>query len=294
MGKKNAKNQTLKKLSGKEGFDVYYAEIFGTRWENLKCALSLENKYATWQVQDKEKYFLDPASVFAASLLPLDGAKEILDLCAAPGGKTLVISSRMGSESVLVSNERSASRKQRLSLVCDNCLPQDIRSRIKISCSDGSKWCTTQIECYDRILLDVPCSSERHVLADEKYLDDWSPSRVKSLAMEQWALLSSAWRLLRTGGYLLYSTCALCPLENDGVISRLLKKFEGAEQVFLDEESVQKAWNETFESVKKFCSDMPSLFPERTQCGFHILPDKQNGYGPIWFVLLHKTKPVTK
>ena len=44
MGKKNAKNQTLKKLSGKEGFDVYYAEIFGTRWENLKCALSLENK----------------------------------------------------------------------------------------------------------------------------------------------------------------------------------------------------------------------------------------------------------
>ena len=70
--------------------------------------------------------------------------------------------------------------------------------------------------------LDVPCSSERHVFADEKYLDMWSPSRIKSLAIEQWALLSSAYRLLRNDGFLLYSTCALNPKENDLFIVSLM------------------------------------------------------------------------
>jgi 16S rRNA C967 or C1407 C5-methylase (RsmB/RsmF family) len=188
----------------------------------------------------------------------------------------------MDDDAVLVSNERSPSRKNRLVQVCNQCLPESISSRIKISCSDGSKWCTTQTECYDRILLDVPCSSERHVFADEKYLDMWSPSRIKSLAIEQWALLSSAYRLLRNDGFLLYSTCALNPKENDEVISRLVKKFPNAEICFQDSlpEFNQKIFN---------CCQIQNIpNVERTEFGFHILPDIQAGMGPIWFTLVHK------
>lgn len=281
MGKKNSRNQP-EKLRGADGFEKYYSELFGERWPTLRESLFGETVYAELSCGGAEKYFLDPASVFAALQLPLEGAEHILDMCAAPGGKTLVIASRMAEDAELVSNERSPARKNRLAQVVQNCLPEEIRNRIKISCSDGAKWCTTQTEVYDRILLDAPCSSERHVLADEKYLSQWSPSRIKSLSMEQWALLSSAYRLLVPGGYLLYSTCALCPSENDGVVSRLFQKFSDAELCFTDSEPAVK------ENIERLCS-LPSLIqPERTEYGFHILPDKSAQCGPIWFTLIHK------
>lgn len=281
MGKKNSRNQP-EKLRGADGFEKYYSELFGERWPTLRESLFGETVYAELSCGGAEKYFLDPASVFAALQLPLEGADHILDMCAAPGGKTLVIASRMAEDAELVSNERSPARKNRLAQVVQNCLPEEIRNRIKISCSDGAKWCTTQTEVYDRILLDAPCSSERHVLSDEKYLSQWSPSRIKSLSMEQWALLSSAYRLLVPGGYLLYSTCALCPSENDGVVSRLFQKFSDAELCFTDSEPAVK------ENIERLCS-LPSLIqPERTEYGFHILPDKSAQCGPIWFTLIHK------
>lgn len=281
MGKKN-QNAAAKKLQGRAGFEEYYGSLFNERWQTLKESLSGESVYACWNGGGTEPYYLDPASVFAALQLPLEGAGQILDMCAAPGGKTLVIASRMPEEAELVSNERSPARKNRLVQVVQNCLPEQVRGRIKISCSDGAKWCTTQTEVYDRILLDAPCSSERHVLADEKYLSQWSPSRIKTLSMEQWALLSSAYRLLVPGGYLLYSTCALCPSENDCVVSRLFKKFSDAELCFTDSEPSVK------DNIERFCS-LPSLiYPERTEFGFHILPDKSAQCGPIWFTLIHK------
>lgn len=281
MGKKN-QNVAARKLQGGEGFEEYYGSLFNGRWRTLKESLFGESVYACWKAGGNESYYLDPASVFAALQLPLEGAEHILDMCAAPGGKTLVIASRMAEDAELVSNERSPARKNRLAQVVQNCLPEEIRNRIKISCSDGAKWCTTQTEVYDRILLDAPCSSERHVLADEKYLSQWSPSRIKSLSMEQWALLSSAYRLLVPGGYLLYSTCALCPSENDGVVSRLFKKFSDAELSFTDCEPSVK------ENIERFCSLPPLIQPERTEFGFHILPDKSAQCGPIWFTLIHK------
>lgn len=278
---KEKKNIQLK-TKGKAGFEEYYSSLFGERWQNLKESFATESVYATFQLKDCEPYYLDPASVFAACQLPLEGAKDILDLCAAPGGKTLILASNMDDDAVLVSNERSPSRKNRLVQVCNQCLPESISSRIKISCSDGSKWCTTQTECYDRILLDVPCSSERHVLADEKYLTEWSPNRIKTLAMEQWALLSSAYRLLVPGGYLVYSTCALCPAENDDVVSRLFKKFDDVEL------PLKNRMPEITEDFSSFCKMDVVPEPERTEFGFHILPDQKEKCGPIWFTLIRK------
>lgn len=269
-------------LKGKEGFEKYYSDLYGLRWPLLKDALVKDTVYATLSCGGTENYYLDPASVFAAMQLPLKGAERLLDMCAAPGGKTLVLAGRMDEDASLVSNERSQNRKQRLVTVCDTCLPSNIRERIKISCSDAAKWCTTQKECYERILLDAPCSSERHVLNDEKYLAEWSPNRIKSLAMEQWALLSCAYRLLEPDGYLLYSTCALAEAENDGVVERLLKKFDDVEFCFRENEPIIP------EDYERTCKMDFIPKTERTEYGFHILPDMQGGAGPIWFTLIHK------
>ncbi len=277
------KENIKKKLQGASGFDEYYSSIYGERWNSLKESFSKESQSVEWKVPGSQKsYFLDSASVLAAVSLPLENSKNILDLCAAPGGKTVVIASRMPSDAILSSNERSPDRKHRLSVVVQTCLPPEINKNVKVSCSDGSTWCTRQIECFDTILLDAPCSSERHVYNDSKYLNQWSLSRIKTVTTEQWALLSCAFRLLAPGGTLLYSTCALCPQENDEMIRRLIKKFNKEKETFTFlEPNLQNINLSVFSDVK-----LPEY--ERTEFGYQILPDKSNGAGPIYFCLIKK------
>lgn len=277
--------QKQNKLTGAQGFEQYYSELYGQRWEKIKTAFANENQAVEYHVPGAEKsYFLDSASVLAALCLPLDNAENILDLCAAPGGKTLVIASRMPNDAKLSSNERSPERKHRLSVVVENCLPPEISERITVSCSDGSTWCTRQTECFDHILLDAPCSSERHVIADPKYLNNWSLSRIKTVTMEQWALLSSAYRLLTVGGMLLYSTCALCPQENDEMIERLFKKFNKDGTSF---KLIEPSPN--VDEIKN-CAQISLPEWEKTKYGYMIMPDKQNGAGPIYFSIIQKEK----
>lgn len=289
MSKKSAKSKAGKeKLSGAEGFEQYYGQLYGVRWQALKDAFAGEGSAVEYHVTGAEQsYFLDSASVLAALSLPLDGAEDILDLCAAPGGKTLVLASRMPEDAKLSSNERSPERKHRLATVVQTCLPPEISERVITSCSDGATWCTRQTECFDRILLDAPCSSERHVIADPKYLNTWSPSRIKTVTTEQWALLSSAYRLLRPQGILLYSTCALCPEENDGMIERLYKKFNKDGSAFsLLEPKPDLGEVTSFAPVL----NLPGF--EKTQYGYMIMPDKQKGAGPIYFSIIMKKSTI--
>ena len=289
MSKKsaNAKASGQGKLSGAEGFEQYYSELYGQRWQALKASFAGEGSAIEYKVPGAEKsYFLDSASVLAALCLPLENATDILDLCAAPGGKTLVLASRMPQDAVLSSNERSPERKHRLSVVVETCLPPSISERVKTSCSDGATWCTRQTECFDRILLDAPCSSERHVIADPKYLNTWSPSRIKTVTTEQWALLSSAYRLLRPEGILLYSTCALCPEENDGMIERLYKKFNKDGTAF----SLLEPHPELSEISSFADINLPEY--EKTKYGYMIMPDRQKGAGPIYFSIIRKNQAI--
>lgn len=281
------------KISGSDGFDRYYGDFFGERWGTLKKSLLEETVYTKIDFGQEKCYFLDPGSVCAALCLPSVGGEKFLDLCAAPGGKTLVIASCINDEAVLYSNERSGDRKARLVKVVSTVLPSDISSRVKISCSDGATWCRRETESFDRILLDAPCSSERHVLQDPKYLSEWTPSRIKTLSIEQWALLSSAWRLLRKDGYLVYATCALSPQENDMVIQKLLKKFDDVEVVSREE---TKLFFQTNMDITKACFtsesgiDVRKVFEcaETTEFGYHVLPDVCFGCGPLYFCVTHK------
>lgn len=277
------------KLTGKIGFEQFYSDIYGLRWEKIKDAFINENQSTEYYIPGaKKSYFLDSASVFAALCLPLKDAKKILDLCAAPGGKTLVLASRMSQDSMLFSNERSAQRKARLVNVVQTCLPPKLSERVKISCSDGATWCTRQIECFDRILLDAPCSSERHVLSDEKYLNEWSPARIKSVTIQQWSLLSSAYRLLQPNGIMIYSTCAICPCENDDMMQKLILKFnkDGNNFEFLLPQF-------DFAEISDFCKILLPSY-EKTKNGFQIFPDVQNGAGPIYFSIIKKLKSIKK
>lgn len=257
------------KLKGPEGFEIYYSSIFGQRWPFLKASLLKENKALAYDENLIKTYYLDYASVQAARSLPPLGEGCCLDMCAAPGGKTLVLLSRMKGE--IHANEISAERRNRLIRVLDEHVHEKDRSRIKVSSYDAARMPRYGQELYERILLDAPCSSERHVLQNEKYLKQWTEARIKNLAQRQWALLSAAFLLLKPKGFLVYSTCALADSENDGLIERLLSKYK-------DRVETMPVPQEYFVPIA----------PEKTKYGYRFLPDMTEGSGPIYFALIRK------
>jgi 16S rRNA (cytosine1407-C5)-methyltransferase len=195
-------------------------------------------------------------------------APEILDACAAPGGKSLVLASRLPAGARLLANELSAVRRRRLVNVLDTHVGADLRSRVTVSGFDAAALAARKGERgrFRAVLLDAPCSSEGHVLMDEAALAKWTPARPRFLAGRQWALLSAAFLLLEDGGSLVYATCALTDAENDGVAGKLLKKY--GDRVVPD----------------------PPDFPEgeETAYGRIILPDREGGIGPMYVARFRK------
>ena len=282
MNKDKKKRQAA--FSPKSGipsdFSSFYASLFPGRWEALAAALLAEESKAFFSDGLIKPYCMSYASLAAARALFLGKEKEmtdsprILDMCAAPGGKTLVLASSMGQGFELVANELSASRRRRLIAVLDEHLPEEKRRRVRVTGFDGARWSRHEREAFDFILLDAPCSSERHVMASKKSLTQWTPARIRNLAARQWALLSGAWLLLKPAGRLVYSTCALAPAENSGVAKRLLKKYPES-RLCLPPASF-------------FAEVSAKIHPEELDCGIGIFPDASCGIGPIFFSVIEK------
>ncbi|HEY6728865.1 MAG TPA: RsmB/NOP family class I SAM-dependent RNA methyltransferase [Polyangiaceae bacterium] len=210
-------------------------------------------------------YVMDAASVVAARALQVRPGETVLDLCAAPGGKALVLLEALASAGNLTLNDRSRKRSARLKTVLRQYVPANVLDRVKLTAHDARRWGLYQPAAYDAILLDAPCSSERHVLGDPAELAKWSPSRIQRLASDQYAMLAAAATALKPGGRLVYSTCALAPQENDGVIERLLKRARHAVEV----------------------SPVSAPLGEASEYGWQIHPDR-HGAGPIYFCKLTK------
>jgi 16S rRNA (cytosine1407-C5)-methyltransferase len=255
---------------GNNEFETYYSGLYGSRWEALRESLLEEKPAYSFAQGLREPYFLDYASVLAARSLRLPSQGEpftVLDACAAPGGKSLVIAVALPPDALLLSNELSAERRRRLSDVLDKHLYSEQRKQVQVCGFDAAAQGRRKSEHgrFQAILLDAPCSSEAHVLKDERELAAWTKARPRFLAQRQWALLSSAFLLLSPGGCLVYSTCAITSVENDGVARRLIEKY-GVE-VEID----------------------PPDFPEgeKTEFGKIILPDR-DGYGPLFVARFRK------
>jgi 16S rRNA C967 or C1407 C5-methylase (RsmB/RsmF family) len=256
--------------------DTYFGEIFGPRWlETLKPAL-LQPTKKVYVRQGSESleisesrvdgaYGLDRASIEPVYSLDLAAEQNFLDLCAAPGGKALMALFLTNCQLAVRLNDSSKDRVARLRAVLFDYLPEENVKRLSITCGDGALIGMRQKETFDRVLADVPCSAERHHLQDGDE-SEWNLKTSKRLAVRQHSLLCSALDSTAPGGRVVYSTCSLSPLENDGVINKLLKSRK-----------------DEFEIV----SSLREL-GEPTEHGRLILPDTCDGFGPIYYSILQK------
>jgi len=261
----------LLKPNLKPNFDEFYSELYAERWTTLKQSLLADEvKVQRSCFAGHAHYFMDQASIRAAEALRVQPGDQVLDICAAPGGKTLILLERLQGKGSLIANEWSRDRRGRLEKVIEDHVPAEYRQCVQVTGFDGNQFGLKKENTFDRVLLDAPCSSERHLLHDDPTMNDWKESRTKQLAMRQYSLLCSALLALKPGGTLVYSTCSISNLENDGVIERLLKK--KSDSVILDSD----------------VSDLRDL--EKTQFGFQIFPDCAQGAGPIYFSRLKKIK----
>ena len=215
------------KKHGAQAFDEHFAALYGERWPRLKAALEVPAAPEALTQTLVKPYFLDGASVRAAVALGVRPGDKVLDLCAAPGGKSLVLAMALAGDGSLTANDLSSDRRARLHRVVDEHLPSDLRACVHITGRDATRWGLYEQNAYDRILLDAPCSSERHVLQSPKHLNVWTAHRTKALAQQGLALLCAGLDALKPGGVLVYSTCSISPTENEGVLERLKTKRPG-------------------------------------------------------------------
>ena len=188
----------------------------------------------------------------AASWLPVlaldpQPGEAILDVCAAPGGKTSHIAALTDNKAGITANDNSRPRLLRL---------QQNMQRLGVQISEYTLYDATRLttklegQQFDKILLDAPCSGEGLMnLNRDKDFASWSVAHIKRLQQLQKRILTQAWQLLSPGGTLVYSTCTMAPEEDEAVVDYLLRTHEDARLTPFDVKlpnraTVLTAWND--------------------------------------------------
>lgn len=172
-------------------------------------------------VHDGTFYIQNAASWIPVIALDPQSGEKILDVCAAPGGKTSHIAQRTNNEALLFANDNSRPRLHKL---------QANLARLGVNDCTYTLFDATRLTrhydeaSFDKILLDAPCSGEGMMTLDDKRgFESWSPAHIKRLQQLQRKLIVQAWKLLKPGGTLVYSTCTMAPEENEAVVDYLLR-----------------------------------------------------------------------
>ncbi|MHB1485462.1 MAG: RsmB/NOP family class I SAM-dependent RNA methyltransferase [Saccharofermentanales bacterium] len=175
-------------------------------------------------------YIQEPSAMLPANVLDAKPGEHVLDLCAAPGGKTVKIAADMKGEGILISNDINETRVKALVrnvelAGCKNC----------IVLNESPGHISDYLEGYfDKILIDAPCSGEGMFRRDPDAAFSWEKFGNDSCAKMQKDILSNVDKLLKPGGIIVYSTCTFTILENEEMIGWFIKEYPWYEVVPLD------------------------------------------------------------
>ena len=173
-------------------------------------------------------YVQEAASMFVGHLLEQALGKEmpegmrLLDMCAAPGGKSTLYSTIVGTRGVVVANEVIRARALTLA---DNITRWGVGNTV-VTSNDPSHFASSLTEWFDVVAVDAPCSGEGMFRKSEEARTNWSLDNVKLCATRQRRIMADAWASLREGGIFIYSTCTFNRAENEANMEWLAEEFE--------------------------------------------------------------------
>ncbi|HID42882.1 MAG TPA: NOL1/NOP2/sun family putative RNA methylase [Archaeoglobaceae archaeon] len=163
----------------------------------------------------------EASSMIPATVMELKPGMLVLDMAASPGAKTTQIAQYMENEGCIVANDV---KKSRINILISNLQRCGVLIA-KVTLRDGRSFSKFE-STFDAVLLDAPCSNTGMIRKNFKYAAIWRKREVETLSRLQKDLISSAYRSLKLGGVMVYSTCSLDPEENEGVVDYLLSNTE--------------------------------------------------------------------
>lgn len=166
-------------------------------------------------------YFQEPSAMSAVSALPIKDDDYILDLCAAPGGKATQAGALLGDGGLLVANEII---KNRANILSDNINRFGLKNCI-VTNETPQKLSEKYPNFFDKIIVDAPCSGEGMFRKEPQAVTEWSMEHTISCGERQKHILDCAFKMLRGGGYIIYSTCTFAPEENEQICAYILKNY---------------------------------------------------------------------
>ena len=167
-------------------------------------------------------YIQEASSMIPVEVLQPQPGMKVLDMAAAPGSKTTQMAQWMENTGVIVANDVNAKRLKALT----NNLERLGVLNVCVTQTDGRRFGRLMPGTFDMILVDAPCSAEGTIRKSYKAVLNWQPWGYKKLSETQKMLLVSAYKALKPGGVLVYSTCTFAPEENEGVVSYLLENYD--------------------------------------------------------------------
>ncbi len=213
-------------------------------------------------------YIQEPSAMAAVELLEPKPGEWVLDLCAAPGGKTAQIGARMRQSGLLLSNELHPARAKILS---QNVERMGIANGVVVNEASGRLRLRFP-EFFDKVLVDAPCSGEGMFRKDLQARGEWSEEETAFCAQRQGEILDDAAAMLKVSGRLVYSTCTFSPEENEGSLQRFLDRHP--------EFRIEEEW--VPEGFEGFDSGRPEWIEggrEELLHTFRIWPHKTRGEG---------------
>ncbi|XP_068011383.1 tRNA (cytosine(34)-C(5))-methyltransferase, mitochondrial [Melanerpes formicivorus] len=227
----------------------------------------------------KEYFLLNAASLLPVLALEVKDGEDVLDLCAAPGGKSVAVL-QCAYPGQFHLNESDVLRSRWLKQTIESFIPDPFINLIMFSTLDGRQIGDLKPELYDKVLVDAPCSNDRSWLfSSDTQQATLRLRQRKELSSLQFQLLRSAIRALRPSGSLVYSTCTLSKAENSDVINLILNSFTDVTPV--DISGMAEAVSQEF----AFLGGMQ-------QHELLVLPEYGRAWGPMYVAKLKKLKTI--
>jgi NOL1/NOP2/sun family putative RNA methylase len=208
----------LAEILGEDGIE---SRALAAPGSGLRLAEGLRPGRRWWFVAGLA-HIQEAASQVPVHLMDLRPGHRVLDLCAAPGGKTAQIGFALGNRGTLLANDFSTDRIRALQGNLDRLGLVNVTT----CCRDAASW-PAAAGTFDRILLDAPCSSEGTLRRNPELAGRLGPELSARLSTRQRAMLRKAVQRCRAGGRIVYATCTLAPEENELVVRAVLREFDG-------------------------------------------------------------------